>query len=37
MIERHYSAEIADFADEIARAAMLTTGAEVVPLRRVPG
>jgi integrase len=33
MIERHYSAEIADFADEIARGAMLVTGAEVVPLR----
>jgi integrase len=33
MIERHYTAEIADFADEIARGAMLATGAEVVPLR----
>jgi hypothetical protein len=33
MIERHYSAEIADFTDEIARGAMLTTGADVVPLR----
>ena len=37
MIERHYSAEITDFADEIARAAMLTTGAEVVPLRAAQG
>ncbi len=35
MIERHYSAEIADFADEIARGAMLKE-AEIVPLRR-PG
>ncbi len=26
MIERHYSAEIADFADELARAALLVTG-----------
>jgi len=34
MIERHYSAEITDFADEIARGAMLATDAEVVPLRR---
>jgi integrase len=33
MIERHYSAEIADFTDEIARGAMLKTGAEIVPLR----
>jgi integrase len=33
MIERHYSAEIADFTDEISRGAMLATGAEVVPLR----
>jgi integrase len=33
MIERHYSSEIADFADELARAAMLTTGAEIVPLQ----
>lgn len=32
MIERHYSAEIADFADEIARGAMLKE-AEIVPLR----
>jgi integrase len=32
MIERHYSAEIADFADEIARGGMLTTGAVVVPM-----
>ena len=32
MIERHYSAEIADFADDISRAAMLTTEAEIVPL-----
>lgn len=32
MIERHYSSEIADFADEIARGAMLTTG-EIVPMR----
>ena len=33
MIERHYSAEITDFADEIARGAMLATDAEIVPLR----
>jgi hypothetical protein len=33
MIEQHYSSEIADFADEIARGAMLATGAEIVPLR----
>jgi integrase len=33
MIEQHYSSEIADFADEIARGAMLATGAEIVSLR----
>ena len=33
MIELHYSSEIADFADEIARGAMLATGAETVSLR----
>jgi hypothetical protein len=32
MIEAHYSSEIADFADEIARGAMLTTDAEIFPL-----
>jgi len=37
MIERHYSAEIADFTDDIARGAMLATGAEVVPMMRVRG
>jgi hypothetical protein len=29
MIERHYSAEIADYADEIARGAMLDTASPV--------
>jgi integrase len=33
MIERHYSSEIADFADELARGALLTTSAEILPLR----
>jgi integrase len=33
MIERHYSAEIADFTDDVSRAAMLVLGS-VVPLRR---
>jgi hypothetical protein len=33
MIEQHYSSEIADFADEIARGAMLPTGAVIVPMR----